>query len=248
MVLQFKFAKRDDRALQENILTDKQNLERGSREIVKGSPRLYISYVCPFAQRVWIARNYKGLQDEMELLPINLANRPSWYKEKVNPRNQVPALEHNKQVIGESLDLLYYLDVHFGGPKLLPDDPAKKEFSNELVKYSVDFIKDMYTACTAKEDVEKKLSLPFDYLENALSKFEDGPFFLGEFSMVDMVYAPFIERFHIFLLDVMKYDLTSGRPRLSTWFEEINKLDFYTQTKCDPQQALKIFKERFSVK
>ncbi|ERM95655.1 hypothetical protein AMTR_s00023p00189680 [Amborella trichopoda] len=103
-----------------------------------------------------------GLQDELELVPINLANRPSWYKEKVYPWNQVPALEHNRQVIGESLDLLYYLDAHFGGPKLLPDDPAKKEFADELVKYTEDFIKDVRNACTAKEDVEKKLSPPFD--------------------------------------------------------------------------------------
>jgi len=33
---------------------------------------------------------------------------------------QVPALEHDGKVIGESMDLLYYLDEHFRGPKLAP--------------------------------------------------------------------------------------------------------------------------------
>lgn len=33
---------------------------------------------------------------------------------------QVPALEHDGKVIGESMDLLNYLDEHFEGPKLAP--------------------------------------------------------------------------------------------------------------------------------
>ncbi|XP_011627221.2 glutathione S-transferase L3 isoform X3 [Amborella trichopoda] len=208
-----------------------------------GTTRLYISYVCPFAQRVWIARNYKGLQDEMKLVPINLANRPSWYKEKVYPPNQVPALEHNKKVIGESLDLLYYLDTHFEGPKLLPDDPAKRTFAEELIGCCGDFIK--VRSAFSKEDIEEEVGPPCDYLESALSKFDFGPFFLGECSMVDMLYAPFIERFHLFLLDVKKYDITYGRPRLATWIEEINKLDAYTQTKRDPEDLLHRLKQRY---
>lgn len=33
---------------------------------------------------------------------------------------QVPALEHDGKVVGESMDLLYYLDEKFEGPKLAP--------------------------------------------------------------------------------------------------------------------------------
>lgn len=89
--------------------------------------RLYISYSCPYAQRVWITRNCKvvwmvsffiwiriyscfvifdqewcsifmyflfyfawqGLQDTIKLVPIDLNNRPAWYKEKVYPENKV---------------------------------------------------------------------------------------------------------------------------------------------------------------
>lgn len=34
---------------------------------------------------------------------------------------QVPSLEHNNQVKGESLDLIKYIDEYFEGPKLFPD-------------------------------------------------------------------------------------------------------------------------------
>ncbi|KAI3877282.1 hypothetical protein MKX03_024217, partial [Papaver bracteatum] len=94
--------------------------------------RLYISYVCPCDQCAWITRNCKGLQKKIKLVPLELTNKPHWYKENVYPPNKLPALEHNKQVIGESLDVIKYLDTNFEGPALLPNDPAKREFAEEL--------------------------------------------------------------------------------------------------------------------
>lgn len=34
---------------------------------------------------------------------------------------QVPSLEHNNEVKGESLDLIKYIDSNFDGPSLFPD-------------------------------------------------------------------------------------------------------------------------------
>lgn len=36
---------------------------------------------------------------------------------------------------------------------------------------------------------------------------------------VDIAYAPFVERYQLFLLDVKKYDITEGRPKLKAWIE-----------------------------
>ncbi|RWW08783.1 hypothetical protein GW17_00027761, partial [Ensete ventricosum] len=95
--------------------------------------------------------------EKIELVPIDLQNRPAWYREKIYPANKVPSLEHNNEVRGESLDLVKYIDSHFEGPALMPD--------------------------------------------------------------VDIAYAPFIERFQTFFLDVKSYDITKGRPNLSSWIE-----------------------------
>ncbi|XP_021891505.1 glutathione S-transferase L3-like isoform X5 [Carica papaya] len=146
-----------------------------------GTTRLYISDICPFAQRVWITRNYKGLQDKIKLVPLNLRDRPTWYKEKVYPQNKVPSLEHNGKVIGESLELIKYVDCNFEGPSLLPDDPAKKDFAEEMVKYTDTFI--MFIFTSFKGDTIKEAGPAFDHLENSLHKFDDGPFFLGGFSL-----------------------------------------------------------------
>ncbi|XP_076947075.1 glutathione S-transferase L3-like [Bidens hawaiensis] len=209
-----------------------------------GTTRLYTNYQCPFAQRVWITRNYKGLQDKIKLVGIDLGNRPAWYKEKINPLNKVPALEHDNKIIIESLDLVKYLDSNFEGPALLPDDPAKKEFAEELFKYTDTFSKTVTSAF--KGDVVKEGGVAFDYLESALQKYE-GPFFLGDISLVDFVYIPFVERFQLFIQEGFKYDITSGRPNLAKWIEELNKLDAYKVTKADPDYVIQVYKKRLLV-
>ncbi|XP_010452125.1 PREDICTED: glutathione S-transferase L3 [Camelina sativa] len=211
--------------------------------VFDGTTRLYTSYVCPFAQRVWITRNFKGLQEKIKLVPLDLGNRPDWYKEKVYPENKVPALEHNGKIIGESLDLIKYLDNTFEGPSLYPEDQAKREFGDELLKYADTFYKTMYASL--KGDPSKETPPVLDYLENALYKFDDGPFFLDQLSLVDIAYIPFMERFQIVLNEFFKFDVTAERPKLSAWIEELNKVDAYAQTKIDPKEIMEIFKKKF---
>ncbi|XP_022767446.1 glutathione S-transferase L3-like [Durio zibethinus] len=210
-----------------------------------GTTRLYISYTCPYAQRAWITRNSKGLQDKIKLVPLNLQNRPAWYKEKVYPQNKVPSLEHNGQVIGESLDLIKYVDSNFEGPSLLPTDPDKKKFFEELLAYVDKFVGTIFASF--KGDPTKEAGASFDHLENALKKFDDGPFLLGQcFSLADIAHIPFVERFQIFLLEVFKYDITAGRPKLTVWIEEVNKIGAYKQTKkTDPKELVELYTKYF---
>ncbi|KDO67865.1 hypothetical protein CISIN_1g022381mg [Citrus sinensis] len=210
-----------------------------------GTTRLYISYTCPYAQRVWITRNCKGLQEKIKLVPIDLQNRPDWYMEKVHLANKVPSLEHNNEVKGESLDLMKFIDSHFEGPSLFPDDPAKREFAEELFSYTDTFNK---TVRSSLQGDGNEASAAFDYLETALSKFNDGPFLLGHFSIADIAYAPFIERYQPFLLEVKKNDITAGRPKLAAWIEEMNKNEAFNQTRRDPKELVETYKKRFAAK
>ncbi|KAJ8899792.1 hypothetical protein K2173_019492 [Erythroxylum novogranatense] len=212
--------------------------------LLDGTTKLYLSYICPFAQRVWITRNFKGLQDKIKLVPLDLQNRPAWYGEKVNPTNKVPTLEHDGKFIGESLDLIKFIDSNFEGPSLLPDDPAKKQFAEESFASFDTYSGTVYKSF--KGDVSKEAGPAFDYLENALHKFDDGPFLLGQFSLVDITYITVTDRFQIFLSEVFKYDITAGRPKLATWIEEMNKVEAYKQTKkADPKEVVETYKKYF---
>jgi len=100
---------------------------------------------------------------------------------------------------------------------------------------------------SAKGDVAKECGPVFDYLENALHRFHDGPFFLGQFSLVDIAYIPFVERFQIFLTDVFQYDITAGRPKFAAWIEEINKIEAYKSTKViNPKELVEHYKKHIS--
>lgn len=214
--------------------------------IFDGTTRLYTNYRCPYAQRVWITRNWKGLQNQIKLVPIDLQNRPAWYKEKVNPKNQVPALEHSGKIIGESLDLIKYVDQNFDGPSLSLNDPTKIEFGEQLLTHVDTFTKDVYTSIS-KGDPVKESGLAFGYIENALHKFDDGPFLLGQLSLVDIAYIPFVERFQIMFLEFWKHDITAARPKLTAWIEEFNAIDAYKATKVDPKEYAEYVKQRFLV-
>jgi glutathione S-transferase len=211
-----------------------------------GTTRLYISVTCPYAQRVWSARNIKGLS-QIQIVPIDLQDRPAWYKEKVYPPNKVPAIEHNGKVTGESLDLLEYLENNFEGPKLFPTDPAKKEAANELLKYIDTFTKNLFVALTKPEpEAPQEAGPALDYLENALGKFADGPFLLGQLSAVDIAYGPFVERFQVVFPVLKNYDITADRPKLLKWIQELNKIEAYAKTKIEPETAIEIYKKHLA--
>jgi len=213
-----------------------------------GTTRLYICVKCPYAQRAWSARNIKGLS-QIQIVPIDLQDRPVWYKEKVYPPNKVPALEHNGKVTGESMDLLEYLDNNFEGPKLFPTDPAEKEAANELLKHTDTFTKNVFVALTKPDSEAAQEAGPaLDYLENALGKFSDGPFLLGQFSVADIAYGPFVERFQVAFPALKNYDITAGRPKLLKWIQELHKIEEYAKTTvADPEIILETYKRILAI-
>ncbi|XP_028776001.1 glutathione S-transferase L3-like [Neltuma alba] len=208
-----------------------------------GTARLYVSHTCPFAQRVWITGNYKGVQDKIKLVAIDLEDRPAWWGLKVYPENKVPSLEHNGKLLGAGLDLIKYVDSNFEGPSLFPSDPVKSDYREQLISHVDAFVREGFTSLKSANPVQEA-SPAFDFLENALGKFEDGPFFLGLFSSVDIAYVPFVERFQVVFFEVFKHDVTEGRPKLAAWIEEVNKIGVYTQTRTDPQETVDIFEKK----
>ncbi|XP_074267805.1 glutathione S-transferase L2, chloroplastic-like isoform X2 [Silene latifolia] len=202
----------------EEVLLPVLNSTSKPPPVFDGTTRLYTAYTCPFAQRVWIARNYK-----------------------------VPCLEHNNKIKGESLDLVKYLDSHFQGPSLYPDDAVKLEFAQLQFANADAFGAAVITYLKGGSDLDSEICVLFDKLEEGLSKFNDGPFFLGRFSAVDIAYAPFIERYQPLLLELKSYEITETRPKLGVWIKEMDKIDAYKQTKRDSKELTSHIKRRVLV-
>lgn len=92
-----------------------------------GKLRLYSMRFCPFAQRVHLILNAKGIP--YQVININLSEKPEWYTQ-VNASGKVPALhlvnEPGSPFLSESLIITEYLDEKYPQIPVYPKDPATK--------------------------------------------------------------------------------------------------------------------------
>ncbi|XBI70940.1 hypothetical protein VPH35_065296 [Triticum aestivum] len=195
----------------------------------------------------FVRRSVQGLQEEIKLVAINLEDKPAWYKEKVYPQGTVPSLEHDGKVTGESLDLIKYIDSNFHGPALLPQDPAKRQFADELIAYADAFTKALYSPLISQVAMSDEAVAALDKIEAALSKFSDGPFFLGQFSLVDIAYVTILERVQIYYSHLRNYEIAKGRPNLERYTEEMNMIEAYKQTQNVPLALLDAAKRHLKI-
>ena len=84
--------------------------------------RLYDNAFSPFARKVRIVLELKGLDHEV-LDGLALANRQAL--ERVNGRVEVPALDHDELVVVGSSDIVAYLERVFPERSVYPASPAE---------------------------------------------------------------------------------------------------------------------------
>ena len=88
--------------------------------------KLYTYWRSSAAYRVRIALNLKEI--ECDMVPVHLAEGQQHevsYKGQ-NPQGLLPALEHNGQLLVQSMAIIEYLDTIRPEPRLLPQDPLRR--------------------------------------------------------------------------------------------------------------------------
>jgi len=100
-----------------------------AREHSRPTPSSIIFYAnsfCPFAQRIWIALEIRGIPYQMvEVLPAHIDSyRPPEMLE-VNPEGHIPCLRHGNWAVWESGVVMEYLEDLAMGNSLLP--PGKPQ-------------------------------------------------------------------------------------------------------------------------
>ena len=200
-------------------------------------PRVWLSKMCPYAQRVTFALHYKSV--EYEATEVDMKNKPLELL-KINPDGQVPAMIDQGNPLYESNICIEYIDETWESPTsldLLPKDPAGKA----KARIWCDFIeKKIITPffCMRKEEerenAKQKLLDGFARISAEMARSE-GPFFAGaEIGMVDIAFAPFINRLIIaevfFNFKIPKTERYTGFHK---WWEAVQKHPSYMETKVD---------------
>ncbi|KAJ0018436.1 hypothetical protein Pint_09918 [Pistacia integerrima] len=85
-----------------------------------------------------------------------------------NNATMVPALDHNGKIIGESIDLIEYVDSNFEGPSLFPDDRDKKKLVEESLSYTDTFNRDVYTSFKGDPDSLQDVKSEYAVYESIL--------------------------------------------------------------------------------
>jgi len=197
---------------------------------------------CPFCERIWLVLRAKGIPYDEQL--ISLQNKPEWYKALV-PSTLVPAVlfhgeegKNERRIVWESSDILAALDEEF------PDTP-QMEFDTPEYKAAVQMNEDLGAAGFGfvyagrndtlteedKLDRRNKFIAELDRLNAALEAQQTGDgglFRLGkDFTAVDALMMPTLERWRYQLPLTTDIDILEGRPALKTWFSAMDSFEPY---------------------
>jgi glutathione S-transferase len=162
--------------------------------------KIYSMAVCPFAQRTRMLLKLKRIPFEVHEIDISKP-RPDWFL-RINPKGQVPVIEHEGRVLNESTIINEYLEEVFPEPPLMPRDPYRRALMRLLIAYGNEtFIPLLYRLlmnqdATKAEALAAKALASWRWLDEFLAKHNpSGTYLWEEFGMADLSFAPFFQRY-----------------------------------------------------
>jgi glutathione S-transferase len=177
--------------------------------------KLYSAILCPFAHRVRLTLQEKGVP--FESIEIDLQNKPANFLE-ISPYGKVPVLTHGDNRVWESAIVNEYLDEVFPDPPLLPTAPIERA----QARIWINFADTRLFAASGKllygRDSQQPTALRQELAEHLLFIEREGlshindrqPYWLGsELSLVDLTFYP--------------------------WFEQVNVLEHFRGFKMPPE-------------
>jgi len=192
---------------------------------------------CPYCQKVWLALEEKRIPYRVEKVNMRCyGDKPASFM-RMQPSGQIPVAIIDGRVYGQSNDILYALEEMFPDHKsLLPK--GRDAEGQELLRLERQVFSAWMYWLTSSGDYRKMFTDTLSKVESALNR--SGPFFLGkEVSLVDFMYAPFLERMAASLLYYKGFmmrvppEKMSPYPALNLWFDAMETLPSYQLVKSD---------------
>merc|ERR1712013_392134 len=158
---------------------------------------------CPYCQKVWLWLEEKRVPYKIRKVTMFCyGEKEAWYK-RICPSGMLPAIQLDGNIITESDDILWALETEFG--------PLYKSLQDEHVMPLRKLERQLFSAWCQW--------LCYPSRDNALA-INSGPFFLADFSVVDTVFIPYVERMSASLFYYKGFTLRDPNkyPRLARWF------------------------------
>eukprot|EP00210_Caulerpa_lentillifera_P003523 g3362.t1 len=217
---------------------------------------------CPYCQKVWMQLEEKQIPYVVEKINMRCyGDKPeSFYN--ITSAGLLPVMEFEGKNYTESAFIASLLEKEF------PENPLLPPTSKTCIKLKL-LMKDLdskeYEKCMELMKLERRLfsawcqwlcqswapdrqkanfETVIGEVESALAA-TDGPYFLGnEFTLIDIIFAPFLERMDASLAYYKGYEMRKTHPKLEKWFEGMetrptyiaSRTDYYTHAHALPPQ------------
>ena len=199
---------------------------------------------CPYCQKVWMFLEEKKIPYRIEKVNMRCYGEKPASFQRLQPSGAIPVAIIDGKTLNQSNDIIYTLEQLFTGgdhKPMLPsqDDTVKRMKAQELLRLERTIFSAWMNWLTGSARGKGTFIKVLNEVENEL-KASEGDFFLGEtVSLVDCMFAPFLERmaasmifFKGFQIRVPKRAKTDY-PAINKWFDAMETLESYTLTKGD---------------
>eukprot|EP00571_Detonula_confervacea_P012704 CAMPEP_0172298612 /NCGR_PEP_ID=MMETSP1058-20130122/1186_1 /TAXON_ID=83371 /ORGANISM="Detonula confervacea, Strain CCMP 353" /LENGTH=535 /DNA_ID=CAMNT_0013007893 /DNA_START=14 /DNA_END=1618 /DNA_ORIENTATION=+ len=198
---------------------------------------------CPYCQKVWMTLEEKRIPYRIEKVNMRCyGDKPASFM-AVQPSGNIPVAIIDGVTYNQSNDIMYCLEEQFPDhQQLVPKDPKQRMKAQELLRLErTIFGAWMYwlTSGDSGGRLRDGFVSVLNDVEAELSATKGG-FFLGEkVSLVDMMFAPFLERMCASMLFYKGFQMrvSPGEetefPAVNRWFDAMETLDSYQLTKSD---------------
>ena len=171
-------------------------------------------HLCPYVQRAAISLTEKAVP--FERIYVDLADKPAWFLD-LSPLGKTPVLKVDDRAIFESAVILEYLE-ETGPYPLHPADPLRRAEHRAWIEFGSAALNDIAGLYSAKGETAFKtkaeaLAAKFTRLEGSLGP---GPWFDGDFSLVDTVFGPVFRYFDVFDR-IGDFGILAGKPKVAAW-------------------------------
>ena len=190
---------------------------------------------CPYCQKVWLWLEEKQIPYRIEKVTMFCyGQKEAWYKRKV-PSGMLPAVELDGQLITESDDILIALEQAFGPltiSMLAPQAMPLRQLERLLFRAWCSWLCQPVRSARQEQFNREQFVTVVAKVEEALAA-TPGPYFLEEFSVVDLVFTPYVERMNASLYYYKGYSLREENPGFAAWFDAMETRPTYRGTQSD---------------
>lgn len=190
---------------------------------------------CPYCQKIWLWLEEIQVPYRIEKVTMFCyGKKESWYKQKV-PSGMLPAIELDGQIITESDDILLALEEAFGTLYVRMEGEGVlvlRRLERLLFRAWCGWL--CYRAILPGQEQRNRQQFlnVVAMVEEALAS-TPGAYFLDEFSIVDLIFTPYVERMNASLYYYKGYSLREENSGLSAWFDAMETRATYRGTQSD---------------